>query len=571
VESAVRAWQWVVRHRVKLLTLAAAVATWWFVQSAVGALVVVVGAGVWSVYGWAWERRRAMREAGMPAPSAWSLLRAYVTERRRVGCEGANLKGGLAKVKVPPTLLGLAPTLNGDFQARVTAKYTGVTGERVRKASADLASIIGCRELTVEEDPDHPHLSHLRFYFTSPLDRVWPVAELPESPRGYLSYGVRADGSPACVVANQSVLLGGMTRHGKSNTVWALLADVVRQGLYVDLYVSDPKEGIELYLLGQQVGKAGGRVRVVEYVTGDRGGSKETMAMVGRVVARMKARGAAHAGAGNEMGISKDNPLIVVLLDELLEVAKELRTGGADSPPGTILYKGSALGVVVWANTQIATKNVLGDARDLFPQSLAVATKSTAATDVILGDGAASGGADNHKLQGKRGRGNSASEDGPVRPFRTVLVRDGWDQFKEHYDQASDDRLLISQGRLPAGMARAGGTPPRRSERCAVYRLYGFEDTDGSRELVYIGKAVEPADRIKQHEADWRRGAGKEWWPDVDLGATVLKWHPSEAKAIAAEEAAIKAEWPRENDLHNGGNPIGRRAKFRLLLGGRAA
>lgn len=72
--------------------------------------------------------------------------------------------------------------------------------------------------------------------------------------------------------------------------------------------------------------------------------------------------------------------------------------------------------------------------------------------------------------------------------------------------------------------------------------LYRFYDADGA--LLYIGVTMDPPVRWKAH-ADV-----KEWWATVRN----IKMEPFETRTevLAAERAAIKAERPRYNVIHNG-------------------
>lgn len=68
----------------------------------------------------------------------------------------------------------------------------------------------------------------------------------------------------------------------------------------------------------------------------------------------------------------------------------------------------------------------------------------------------------------------------------------------------------------------------------AVYRLYA---ADGS--LLYIGETGDIRKRFYLHSRD------KAWWPEV--ARATMCWYGSEAKALDAEQSAIRAEKP----LHN--------------------
>ncbi|WP_329334683.1 GIY-YIG nuclease family protein [Streptomyces sp. NBC_01352] len=65
----------------------------------------------------------------------------------------------------------------------------------------------------------------------------------------------------------------------------------------------------------------------------------------------------------------------------------------------------------------------------------------------------------------------------------------------------------------------------------ALYRLY---DMPGL--LLYVGIAIDPANRLRQHHAD------QPW--SFAISRQVVDWHPTRAEAAAAETAAIRTEGP---------------------------
>ena len=60
--------------------------------------------------------------------------------------------------------------------------------------------------------------------------------------------------------------------------------------------------------------------------------------------------------------------------------------------------------------------------------------------------------------------------------------------------------------------------------------------------LLYVGITKDFGQRWKQH------GASKPWWLQVER--QTVDWYNTRAEALAAEEAAIKAERPRFNIAH---------------------
>lgn len=76
--------------------------------------------------------------------------------------------------------------------------------------------------------------------------------------------------------------------------------------------------------------------------------------------------------------------------------------------------------------------------------------------------------------------------------------------------------------------------------------LYRFFDATG--ELLYIGITMNPVQRWHAHRHE------KQWWPDKGR----IEWmhYPDRASVLIAEEAAIKAEKPRYNVVHNRTRPV---------------
>lgn len=74
----------------------------------------------------------------------------------------------------------------------------------------------------------------------------------------------------------------------------------------------------------------------------------------------------------------------------------------------------------------------------------------------------------------------------------------------------------------------------------ALYRLFGEGDS-----RVYIGVAKSFGKRWQQH------AHSQPWWPEVRR--QTIDWYPDRDSAEAAEAAAIKAEHPKYNVMHNRG------------------
>lgn len=74
-----------------------------------------------------------------------------------------------------------------------------------------------------------------------------------------------------------------------------------------------------------------------------------------------------------------------------------------------------------------------------------------------------------------------------------------------------------------------------------AHALYRFYDATGT--LLYIGITLDPGSRWRSHAQD------KPWWHDVaDIR---LELHPDRDSVLEAERAAIIAEHPLHNVVHN--------------------
>lgn len=74
----------------------------------------------------------------------------------------------------------------------------------------------------------------------------------------------------------------------------------------------------------------------------------------------------------------------------------------------------------------------------------------------------------------------------------------------------------------------------------ALYRFWNADD-----QLLYVGITLNPGARWKAHQYD------KPWWSNV--ARITIELHPDRAAALASERAAIHAERPLYNVVHNRG------------------
>jgi S-DNA-T family DNA segregation ATPase FtsK/SpoIIIE len=199
-----------------------------------------------------------------------------------------------------------------------------------------------------------------------------------------------------------------------------------------------------------------------------------------------------------------DDPLVVVVLDELLPLAKMLKEG-VDSPLGRIGYTGGAAGYVIWANSQVGQADSLGRFRDLVPQRICFATPNRHVTDAVLGDGAHSDGAECSSLKGTPGLGWSFEDgDGVLKKFRAAFATD-------------DETRVIASGRAPDGMPLSVD-----GDETPVHSAY-----DGDGVLLWVGL---------------EKPVAEPWWPGVKRVQT--DWCLTRAKADEVRRKLIRQHHP---------------------------
>lgn len=198
----------------------------------------------------------------------------------------------------------------------------------------------------------------------------------------YVPFGVDDDSVPVALRPDRSLLVVGESGSGKSSIIWALIRGLKMMGKPFKVYVADPKGGIEL-------GAMEGWQHTIQYVRS----SLEVPQMVENAKREMHKRLRWMKTQGiRKLTPTKEHPLVIVLIDEMLLVGKILKDG-FDGPLGQLLTQGRAAGFVVWGCSQAGQKDVLGPLRDAFVQRMCLAVRSAAMTDAVLGDGAEAAGA----------------------------------------------------------------------------------------------------------------------------------------------------------------------------------
>jgi hypothetical protein len=179
------------------------------------------------------------------------------------------------------------------------------------------------------------------------------------------------------------VLIAGATGAGKGSVLWSLIrsaAPEVSERL-VHLWVLDPKGGMELSAGAPLFARFG-------YDSAD-----DLATLLEEAVEVMNARAARLRGVTRKHTPSVDEPLIVVMVDELasLTAYADRDERRINSALPLLISKGRAVGVVVVGALQDPRKETI-PFRDLFPTRIALVEAEQ--TDLVLGRGARQRGAD---------------------------------------------------------------------------------------------------------------------------------------------------------------------------------
>jgi DNA segregation ATPase FtsK/SpoIIIE, S-DNA-T family len=215
-----------------------------------------------------------------------------------------------------------------------------------------------------------------------PALAVPAVADLAAVP-----VGIGEDGGMWCVrLAGSHLLVAGVTGAGKGSVIWSLLRGIcpaIAAGT-AQVWAIDPKGGMEL---------GPGRALFARFAADD----FDAMAdLLDTAVSVMRARAGRLAGHSRSHQASVEEPLIVVVIDELANLTaylpdRKLKDRIAQAV-SLLLTQGRAVGVVVVAALQDPRKEVIAF-RNLFPTKVALRLDEPVQVNMVLGDGARDQGA----------------------------------------------------------------------------------------------------------------------------------------------------------------------------------
>ncbi|MEU4693177.1 FtsK/SpoIIIE domain-containing protein [Actinoplanes sp. NPDC023714] len=258
---------------------------------------------------------------------------------------------------------------------------TGQIPDDFAKASERLAHTFGVRQVKAMPGPTYATVVLVLMRGDALHETVppLPVPYLPDFTA--LPIAVQEDGELYRLrLFGTQVLIVGATGSGKGSVIWSIvraLAGGVAAGV-VELWGLDPKGGMELGI---------GRPLFAKFASRD---FTEMAALIERAADTAQERAARLAGRTRQHTPTKDEPLIVLVIDELANLTAYLTErqlkDRIKAALGIVLTQGRAVGVHVVAAIQDPRKEVL-PARGLFPTRIGLRLSEPAEVDMVLGDG----------------------------------------------------------------------------------------------------------------------------------------------------------------------------------------
>lgn len=339
------------------------------------------------------------RLGGMVQGRVWrrSILRDWETVCRRCGLADVEVPTvRRTRIAFPHVHLWVRPSLGqsvADFESAAEVLRSGFGATRVRVEVSGVRDVL--LTFTVGDALRTPFEARAEG-FAAHLDSV--------------VLGRREDGQDWRLAIGPHTLVAGCSGSGKGSLFWSFafaLAPAIRDG-HVQLHGVDLKGGMEV-LMGEDL------------FTTSATNAAEAVAVLELLVTWMRARSQEYAGRVREHSPTAEEPLHVVMIDELAALTaycpeRDLQRR-AESAINLLCSQGRAPGFMVFACLQDPRKEVI-PARGLFTQMVGLRLKDLSETSMVLGEVAVLSGAHCHRIPREMpGTGYALPEEGchPIR------------------------------------------------------------------------------------------------------------------------------------------------------------
>lgn len=421
-----------------------------------------------------------------------------------------------------PALTNVRPSERGVTADVVTGTISYDAADLV-KLERKLASGFFCDRVTIKAlSPSMATISWEWGHHLRKILHAWDIPEMPQvaDKPALAAFGMQADGTPAYIQSNLSVLVGGLSGGGKSSTIWAIL-NALQAVVPIRVRIVDPS-GVEFAEAERALGKG----VICEYISDT--SAKKMEEFYDNISIDFDARLAKVAAAGVRWHKpTKEEPLDVLVIDEILPLAKQLKNDPQEHIVGRILFLGRKAGFMCIAASQAGQVDVLGRIRDLFPQRICHRTKSRYVTDAFLGDGAETDGARCSQL-------DTVQDVGIFYIARQGEA--GYTAGRSAFITNRDIKRIV-QGLKPIPTPMSG----LHDKPTSLYAMY---DIDGALLYVGIAEATRLEERWKEHART------KDWFGEV-ADIHEVDQYSDRYLAETAEEMMIKKRRPKYNKQHS--------------------
>lgn len=294
----------------------------------------------------------------------------------------------------------LQPSNAGAEHFFITLQLNGNPEGKIKSLEGAIKAQLGLHSMKPTDSDDYRTLRYIA-HAVEPKDRLELFKfgseffdQYPAEKPTLIPLAVKADGSPWSLPTHHT-LIHGTTGSGKGSPIQGMIRQLepfINQGI-VELYGIDPKNAEITPYDGTSLFKA---IAVGE--------NQPMAALILHVHQVMKTRQASITRTkendfGRSIPITKDTPMVVLIIDELLSLLSALKNMGnkgkdAHQKLTEILAQGRSGNIFVVAATQAATKELMGDMRENFINKIVLRLEdgSDYWNDLWLGDGASSRG-----------------------------------------------------------------------------------------------------------------------------------------------------------------------------------
>ncbi|WP_208858765.1 FtsK/SpoIIIE domain-containing protein [Cryobacterium zongtaii] len=275
------------------------------------------------------------------------------------------------------------------------ALFTAIPGatENTYDFASDVLEVsMRVQEIRVEQRPEDRANGLMRMTFVvhdplqAPSGSTFFEAHAASTPL-LLPLAITEEGGVYSLPVHHTLIVGA-TGSGKGGVIQSLLRQLApwQRAGQVRLFGADPKraelKGFEMSSLFDLVAFDVGTIaEMVESLVND--------------VLRPRQR-----SSGRSFTLSSENPLVVLVIDELSSLAQDrnFAKSGLSENLNLILSQGRSDGVYVIAASQVGHKEVLGGLRQHFANRIALRVDTAIEVDMILGAGALACGAKPHEI-----------------------------------------------------------------------------------------------------------------------------------------------------------------------------